>query len=150
LLVGYAGYASLIDCFDASTSLALPGLCNLGTVRRLVKLEQQTNESAAFLLRQFGSFSAPIVHKISLSKALGYALRDLAVAEIAHAEPVSTRKGLDGDSFYFSANGQCAFTLPLERGSRLRAFRGSIQAHGIVGRWGSRNCTLPHSGTTRP
>jgi hypothetical protein len=64
----------------------------------------------------------PIVHTVSLSPYLARAVRDLMVAEIAHADPANARLGFDGEGFYFYANGQCGSTwspVPATRPERL-------------------------------
>jgi hypothetical protein len=60
----------------------------------------------------------PIVHEVSLSPGFGAQLRDLIVEEIDHADSADARMGLDGESFYYSANGHCGFTWSPERGTR--------------------------------
>jgi hypothetical protein len=52
----------------------------------------------------------PIVRLVSLSPELAGAVRDLVITEIAHADPSNARMGLDGEGFYFYANGRCAST----------------------------------------
>ena len=52
----------------------------------------------------------PIVHTVSLSPDLAVAVRALLATEIAHADPANARYGLDGEGFFFYANGQCGST----------------------------------------
>jgi hypothetical protein len=60
----------------------------------------------------------PIVHEVSLSQDLGTALQDLVVDEIDNADSADARMGLDGEYFYYSANGHCGSTWSPERGTR--------------------------------
>src|SRR5580698_1639228 len=60
----------------------------------------------------------PIVRVVSLSPELAGAVRDLVVSEIGHADPSNARMGLDGEGFYFYANGRCATTWSPDAASR--------------------------------
>ena len=69
----------------------------------------------------------PIVHEVSLSQKLGTQLREFIVEEIDHADSADARMGLDGESFYYSANGHCGSTWSPERGSRAARLVGLFE-----------------------
>src|SRR5580704_14058139 len=48
----------------------------------------------------------PLVRTVSLSASLAERLRAIAIAEIAHADQTNARMGLDGEGFYFYADGK--------------------------------------------
>ena len=59
----------------------------------------------------------PLVRTVSLSASLAERLRAIAIAEIAHADQTNARMGLDGEGFYFYADGKCAWVWSPDKGS---------------------------------
>jgi hypothetical protein len=55
---------------------------------------------------------------IRMSSRLAEALRAVSVAEMAQADQANARMGLDGEDYYFDAEGRCAFAWSPDTGSR--------------------------------
>jgi hypothetical protein len=60
----------------------------------------------------------PVIRTVALSSRLAEALRAVSVAEIAKADEANARMGLDGEGYYFDAEGRCAFAWSPVSGSR--------------------------------
>jgi hypothetical protein len=60
----------------------------------------------------------PVIRMVALSGRLAEALRAVSVAEIAQADRANARMGLDGEGYYFDAEGRCAFAWSPDTGSR--------------------------------
>jgi hypothetical protein len=60
----------------------------------------------------------PLVRTVSISRSLAEALRAVAIAEIAQADQANARMGFDGETYYFYAEGKCAFTWSPYPGTR--------------------------------
>jgi hypothetical protein len=62
----------------------------------------------------------PLVRTIAVSAGLVEKLRAIAIMEIAHADQANARMGLDGEGFYFYADGKCAWAWSPDEGSHLK------------------------------
>jgi len=60
----------------------------------------------------------PLVRTASISRSLAERLSAVAIAEIAQADQANARMGLDGEGFYFYADGKCAWTWSPDPGTR--------------------------------
>jgi hypothetical protein len=59
----------------------------------------------------------PLVRTVSLSASMAARLRAITIAEIAHADQANARIGLDGEGYYFYADGKCAWAWSPDPGS---------------------------------
>jgi hypothetical protein len=60
----------------------------------------------------------PLVRTVSMSRSLAERLRAVAIAEIARADQANARMGLDGEGFYFYADGKCAWAWSPDPGTK--------------------------------
>jgi hypothetical protein len=60
----------------------------------------------------------PLVRTVSISRSLAENLSAVAVTEIAQADQANARVGLDGETYYFYAEGKCAFAWSPYPGTR--------------------------------
>jgi hypothetical protein len=60
----------------------------------------------------------PFVRTVSISRSLAERLRAVAIAEIARADQANARMGLDGEGFYFYADGKCAWAWSPDPGTK--------------------------------
>jgi hypothetical protein len=60
----------------------------------------------------------PLVRTVSISRSLAEHLSAVAIDEISQADQANGRMGLDGEGFYFYADGQCAWTWSPGPGSK--------------------------------
>ena len=60
----------------------------------------------------------PFVRTVSISRNLAERLSAMATAEIARADQANARMGLDGEGFYFYADGKCAWAWSPDPGTK--------------------------------
>jgi hypothetical protein len=60
----------------------------------------------------------PLVRTVSISGRLAEELRAVAITEIAQADQANARMGLDGEGFYFYADGKCAWAWSPDPGTK--------------------------------
>jgi hypothetical protein len=60
----------------------------------------------------------PVIHTVSLSRGIAIELKNAVTAEIAGADQANGRMGLDGDLYYFYADGKCASAWSPDSGTR--------------------------------
>jgi hypothetical protein len=60
----------------------------------------------------------PLVRTVSISRSLAERLSAVAIAEIAQADQANARMGLDGEGFYFYADGKCGWAWSPDPGTR--------------------------------
>jgi hypothetical protein len=60
----------------------------------------------------------PLVRTVSISRSLAEELRAVALGEIAQADHANARMGLDGEDFYFYADGKCGAAWSPDRGTK--------------------------------
>ena len=60
----------------------------------------------------------PFVRTVSISRSLAEKLRAVVIAEMAQADQANARMGLDGEGFYFYADGKCAWAWSPNPGTK--------------------------------
>jgi hypothetical protein len=77
----------------------------------------------------------PLVRTVSISRSLAERLSAVAIAEIAKADQANARMGFDGETYYFYAEGKCAFAWspgPGTRPERLADIFQDLKTQGLL------------------
>lgn len=69
----------------------------------------------------------PLVRTVSISRSLAERLRAVALAEIVQADQANARMGMDGEGFYFYADGKCAWAWSPVLGTKPERLAGIFQ-----------------------